>query len=258
MTALLAQELPPDEIIVVDDGSADDSLKVLADLAARHALLRVIANPTNTGAVATLACGLAAARGRYVYFAAADDWVAPGFFATAVRMLEAHPETGLFCGEARLVDGDTGRPLAVRPPVRPIYRAGSGRCAQTGRLLRRMDNWILTGSAVFRRDAVLAAGGFDERLGSFTDGYLARKIALTHGFCFAPKVVATWCVYPDSYSRKTALDVVLAQIGARHRAGAPCRRSGLSELVSRYICQPLAVRGRAACTSTPSRSTASW
>ena len=50
-------------------------------------------------------------------------------------------------------------------------------------------------------------GGFDARLGSFADGYVARKIALTHGFCYAPSVVATWCVYADSVSRSTALQV---------------------------------------------------
>jgi glycosyltransferase involved in cell wall biosynthesis len=210
LEALYAQELQPDEVIVVDDGSTDDSLAVITAFAERHASLRVLASPTNTGAIAALTRGLAAARGTYVYFAAADDWVMPGFFTMARRMLDRHPDSGLFCGEARIIDGDSGRILATRPPVRPIYRAGVVDSVQARRLLRRMDNWILTGSTVFRRAEVLAAGGFDERLGSFADGYLARAIALEHGFCFAPQVVATWCVYPNSYSRKTALDLMRA------------------------------------------------
>jgi len=73
-------------------------------------------------------------------------------------------------------------------------------------LLRRSDNWILTGSAVFRRDRVLEAGGFSSALGSFADGYLARKIALRHGFCFAPETVATWCIFEEGLSRTTAAD----------------------------------------------------
>jgi hypothetical protein len=148
---------------------------------------------------------------RYVYFAAADDWVLPGFFAKAIEVLETHANVGLYCGEALLVNGLTGRPFGYRPPVRPTYRAGAVGAAHARRLLRRSDNWILTGSAVFRRSAVLWTGAFDPRLGSFADGYLARKVALTFGFWFVPEAVAAWCVYPDSVSRQTARKVASAQ-----------------------------------------------
>jgi hypothetical protein len=88
-----------------------------------------------------------------------------------------------------------------------VQRARFVQAEETRRLLKRMDNWILTGSAVFRRDHVVEAGGFDACLGSFADGFLARKIALAHGFYFYPKVVAAWVVSPDSFSRATALKI---------------------------------------------------
>ena len=208
LTALASQN--PDEIIVVDDASTDDSLAVLQDFA-RSVPLTILRNPSNQGAVPALARGLAAASGRYIYFAAADDYVMPGFFPRALDLLERHPDAGLFCGEALLVDGLTGRPAGMRPPVRPLRRAGFVDPAGTRALLARIDNWILTGSAVFRRDAVVALGGLDAQLGAFADGYLARKVALTHGFCFAPETVATWCIYNDSVSRQTALQVTTAR-----------------------------------------------
>jgi hypothetical protein len=74
-------------------------------------------------------------------------------------------------------------------------------------LLRTSDNWILTGSAIFRREYVLRAGGFDARLGSFADGFLARKIALRYGFFFEPKIVAAWAVFSDSVSRRSAREL---------------------------------------------------
>jgi hypothetical protein len=48
-----------------------------------------------------------------------------------------------------------------------------------------------------------AAGGLDPALGSFADGMLLRRLALRHGFCFAPKLVAQWTFNPDGFSRST-------------------------------------------------------
>src|ERR1700730_1571088 len=97
--ALLAQERAPDEIIVIDDASTDDSLTILARYASAWPSVKILANALNQGALASLQQGLEAARGRYVYFAAADDWVMPGFFALGIEMLVANPQRGLFCAD---------------------------------------------------------------------------------------------------------------------------------------------------------------
>jgi glycosyltransferase involved in cell wall biosynthesis len=207
LNALLDQERPPDEIIVIDDGSTDNSVEVIGAFAARAPSIRLLLNGRNQGVIATLQRGLDAARGDYVYFAAADDLVLAGFFALALRRLAEHPGLGLFCGEAVLVNSQTGRPFAVRPAVRPRAGAGPVMPAEVQRLLRTTDNWILTGSAVFRRECVQWAGGFDARLGSFADGFLARKTALKFGFFFEPQIVAAWVVFPDSVSRRSALEL---------------------------------------------------
>jgi glycosyltransferase involved in cell wall biosynthesis len=209
--ALLKQNRAPDEIIVVDDGSTDNSLDVIGRFAAQAASIRVLVNRQNQGVIPALARGLDAAAGRYVYFAAADDWVLPGFFKLALQKLEADPKLGLFCGEAVLLDGHSHAPIGIRPAVRPLSHGGSVTPEGAHRLLKRTDNWILTGSSVFRRDAVTEAGGFDPRLGSFADGFLARKIALSSGFYYAPQVVASWVIFSDSVSRKTALDPIQAR-----------------------------------------------
>jgi glycosyltransferase involved in cell wall biosynthesis len=209
--ALLAQERPPDEIIVVDDGSSDNSRAVIEELASANPKLRVLWNGTNRGAIPTLNRGIEAARSRYVYLAAADDWIMPGFFKLALEALERNPSCGLFCGESLLVDGRTNHPTGVRPPARPTPCAGAISSEDTQALLKRIDNFIVTNSCVFRRDCIVAAGSLDETLGPFADGIMARKIALTHGFYFVPRIVACWAVYPESYSRQAARDLDLAR-----------------------------------------------
>lgn len=66
LEALLTQERTADEIVVVDDGSTDDSRDVIARFAAKAASIRVLLNAQNQGVIPALIRGLEAASGRYV------------------------------------------------------------------------------------------------------------------------------------------------------------------------------------------------
>lgn len=204
LDALLSQGLPPAEIIVVDDCSTDGSRDTIGRYADRHPSIRLLPNERNVGVIPTLSRGLGEARGQFVYFGAADDFVLPGFFEAAIDALQSYPQAGLFFGDASLVDGQSGRSLGIRPPVRPRLTAGFIDAPAVARLLRRNDNFVVTGAAVFRRDAVVSAGGFQSELSTFADGYLVRKIALMRGLCYAPMAVVTWCVFPGGVSRTTS------------------------------------------------------
>ncbi len=206
LDALLAQSRPPDEIIIVDDASTDGSRAILDGYIARAPGLRLLLNDRNLGALRTLQRGLDASEGDFVYFGAADDYVLSGFFERALNGLAERPEAALYCAETPIVDAATGRKLGVRPAVRPKLGGGYLPPDEVAALLRRADNFIHTGSSVFRRDAVFAAGGFDPALGSFADGIMARKAALANGFVFEPRDGAVWLVDRSGLSRSTALD----------------------------------------------------
>jgi glycosyltransferase involved in cell wall biosynthesis len=211
VAAMLKQDKVPDEIVIVDDDSTDDSRRILGEIASNCPAVRVLFNDANKGVVYSLNRGLQATTGRYVYLAAADDWVLPGFFATALRLLEDHPAAGLACGEVNLISGNTGESLGRRPWVRPSRRPACFPPELVAAMLRRSDNWILTGAAILARDKVVAAGALLPELGSFADGFLVRKIALMSGFCYIPEPVATWQVFETSVSRQTASDPAKAR-----------------------------------------------
>jgi glycosyltransferase involved in cell wall biosynthesis len=204
LDAILHQARPADEVIVVDDGSTDESLLVLKQYADHHPSVAIVAQERNLGAVAALNTGLSKATGRYVYMAAADDVVMPCFFELGLSALERHPGLGLFTGTTVLHDGPTGHPAGRRPAVWPRYSPGVVSPDRAAGLLRRSDNWILTGASLLLTDAIEEAGGLAADLGSFADGFLVRKIALSRGFYFHPRPVAVWNIHKDSVSRRTA------------------------------------------------------
>jgi glycosyltransferase involved in cell wall biosynthesis len=205
--AFAEQDPAPDEIIVVDDGSTDDSLARLEQLARVYPSLRVASLGKNQGAVAALNHGLRAAHGVYVNFGAADDQTHPGLFAATLGALQRHPSAAFACTEGLIVEVEGTRGPEYRPPVLPSFEEAFFPPAQVSELLRRTDNWILVGTAVVRRDVIVEAGGFDPALRSFTDGLLFRQLALRHGFCFVPHVGMTWHVSPSGYSRLEATDI---------------------------------------------------
>jgi glycosyltransferase involved in cell wall biosynthesis len=219
--ALQSQCPPPSEILVIDDASTDDSLAVIEALAASCPSIRLLRNERNMGTVPSLNRGISEAHGKYVYFAAADDMVYPDFFRNTLALLEKYPKAPFACGECKIVD-ESGAVLAIRPPARPTQRPTYIPPNVVPSLLRRTDNWALTSTAILQRDLVLSAGSLDRHLASFADGFLLRKLALRHGFCFTPSIVAQWMARPDGYSRSIAadpcyslklLDVICQKIG---------------------------------------------
>ena len=85
---VLRQEVGELEVICVDDGSTDGSLELLRLLEREHPRLRVFAQE-NRSAGAARNLGLAHARGEYVHFLDADDYLAPGIYPHVLKLLES-------------------------------------------------------------------------------------------------------------------------------------------------------------------------
>jgi glycosyltransferase involved in cell wall biosynthesis len=204
LTAVLRQDPPADEVIIVDDGSTDDSIAVIEAFQRRHPSIRLIRHDSNRGVVAAIETALAAASGEFLIGAAADDMVLPGLFAHAIGALRAHPQAALFCAEAVLIDRDD-RILGFRPAAMPRCTSGFISPQEVRRAFRHTDNWFLGMSVVYRRERLAEIGYFDHSLGPLTDSLANRLLAARHGFFFEAKVLCAWRLYPESFSARSGL-----------------------------------------------------
>ncbi len=206
------------EIVLIDDGSTDDSLEVIADLCRHHDCIRLIQHDVNRGPYVAVRSGLAAARGEFLLLAAADDFILPGLLERAEAALKANPSAAFFCSEVALVDRG-GHVVGYRPVVAPRLTSGYMSPAEMRREIQRTDNWFVGPSVIYRRDRIAEIGYFDETLGTLCDGLAARLLGFRYGFYFDAKVLAVWMVDPASLSAQTSLSVTescrVRDVGAR-------------------------------------------
>ena len=158
-----AQTFAHVEVIVVDDGSTDDT----AAVASRHAAVELI-RQDNRGLPAARNAGLEAATGTFVVFLDADDRLLPNALATGVEALLEHPECAMVCGHHRTIAGDgslSAQWPAFHPPGGHYYGLLQG-------------NFVAAiHSAMFRREAFTTLGGFDTSFRAAEDYDLYLRLA---------------------------------------------------------------------------------
>ncbi len=235
LNALLAQSRQPREIVVVDDASTDESRQVIADFAARHPTIRPIYRERNQGVIATMNEFLRAAEDPYVYFAAADDRVLPGFFAESLGLLDRHPEAAFCSTLARIIDED-GDDLGIFPTPLPTQGASAITPREAERHLMREGSWVMGNTVIYRREPLLAEGGFRGELRSFCDGFAHLLLALAHDVCFIPTPLACWRKLRGGISDQTTGNAAnthaIIDIATRIMSEDPARRFS-SELIRR-------------------------
>lgn len=95
INAIVNQSRRPDEILLLDDASTDDSALVMRDYAARYPFIRIVRNERNLGCTASVIKATNLISGDYLHRAAADDYMLPGFTETLMDIAEKNPGVGI-------------------------------------------------------------------------------------------------------------------------------------------------------------------
>lgn len=213
LSSLANQTHPPDQIIVVDDGSTDQTATVLRTWSQSD--LQVVTQ-TNHGVSAARNNGLQAATGTFVMFLDDDDSLPDQSLEMLVAASTLDPPPDLIHGDWVFVSDRSGRRLRQSTllgddPLRTLTRR----------------NPMALHSVLVRRAAVVALGGFRERQGALEDWELWLRLALGNArFCHVPQVVAHYHWRTGSGSshidrmhnaRRTVLTELRSQL--LHRAG---------------------------------------
>jgi glycosyltransferase involved in cell wall biosynthesis len=177
LEAILGQTRPPDEIVVVDDGSTDGT----ADELARFGDAIRIVNRPNGGCPAAFNTAFANATGDFVAMCGSDDVWEPRKLEWQVQTLGRHPQVDVLFGDARLFGLGDG--TYAKPP-------GSG--VLDGRALADAlyrENIICAPSIVIRRSLFERLGPFVEDFGADDLEYWMRSLRAGATFFYDERIL---------------------------------------------------------------------
>jgi glycosyltransferase involved in cell wall biosynthesis len=189
--SVLGQDYPAVELIVVDDGSTDDTPAVLAHYAADPRV--TIIRQENSGQTVAKNRGMRAARGRYVGFCDADNAWLPHKLSRQVPLLQGNERLGVVYGDIQFID-EEGRDLPT-----PKIRRSSGRI--TGPLL--VDNFVTFNTTLVPRRVLEEFDYMDESLTMAIDYDLWLRISTRYDFLHLPEVLVRYRIWGGQMSHRT-------------------------------------------------------
>jgi glycosyltransferase involved in cell wall biosynthesis len=223
LDSVFGQTVADLEVVVVDDGSSDDTPEVmrpyLADPRARYVRIE------HAGQGVAKNRSVRLARAPLVAFLDADDLWLPAKLEKQLALFRADPGLGVVFTRRLLID-EAGRELPYRQPV--LHR---GWVAEE--IFQR--NFVCFSSAMARRDVLDEAGLFDESLPLAIDYDLWLRVALRHRFDYVDEPLVKYRTGHASLSRRFA---------ERQATVAGIQRRFLEERGGRAVVRP-AVRRRA-------------
>jgi glycosyltransferase involved in cell wall biosynthesis len=201
------------EVVIVNDGSTDDTAAVADRLAAADPRVRVI-HQANGHCAAARNTGIRVARGEYISFLDADDVFLPDKSRLQAEFLDAHPEYDLVYSDFSVAD-------ASLVPTRLHARGEPPVPFETLYVYR---NWFATTAVLLRASLVRAVGGFDETLSASEDWDYWIRCAKHGQFGYVPGVVALYRVHGNQthrmFDRRRRAEL---QIVTKHYAHDPAR-----------------------------------
>jgi hypothetical protein len=252
LDSLVAQTRRPHRILVLDDASTDETPSILRVYAERYDFISVVTHEQNRGTVPRMHEGLATVESEYVLFMSSDDFIDITLCAKSLNLLDRNPRAA-FCAVQKIEVDEQSRYLrrSRDPSV-----GGSARFFEPGsvvRILTRHGNLFSGLGTIYRTALLRAAGGFDERLQSFADGYVTELLGAKHGACVIPEYLAFWRRIDSSYYSitirdparvLTILEATLQRMAGPDRAFFPAEHRHRLEYRLRFDAAAAAARNR--------------
>lgn len=223
--SVLTQSFTDFELLIIDDGSTDNSLEILKGYAKKDSRIQLLTHSLNLGIAEAMKTGLRAAKGTYLHGLSASDCYLPGFLEHSLHALVSYPQMGLCCSDSGLFQDNPFEyvefPLIKNAPRTLIF--------PPSKILPifKYARFSIPGiSAVIKRDSFIRYGGYLPHLHFLSDWFLNYQIALFEGAIYLPKTLTVF--REPEYSKKSSQKKEIRKEAFFHLSELLCRSENRS------------------------------
>lgn len=202
LNSILSQSRLPDEVLICDDASTDESLEVLNEIARDYQIVRVIRNEYNLGVYQTLQRLIKEASSELILGCAADDEIGPEFIRYSMEVAEAFPSLGMHMGYTivKYSDRTTGEQKEKLLAPNINLRLTPDEFSQVPNEIRPWLTNIISISSIIKRQYWIEVLGYCDRFGPQADVCYRALIAAKYGLSIIDRPGAIVHQQRGSYS----------------------------------------------------------
>ncbi len=204
INSVLNQSVCPDEFIIVDDCSTDNSQSIIQEVVNRHPHIRYFKNEQNLGVAKTTNIAVNFSTNKYIALLASDDIYLPNFIERSITALNKFPYSGVICSKFSFFKEKNLHEIKCHPRVFNSPDIAFLKGPSLIKTMRTYKFWIPS-PVILNKDLFYKFGGYNEGFGEYTDFFLLALIAFESGTCYIPETLCAVRTHRQQLSKNINL-----------------------------------------------------
>ena len=202
------QKLKPIEIVIVDDGSTDNSVDIIEHLILKYKnviKIVLIKNIINLGIQKTFRINYSKCKGDFIYFGSVTDGIEKIFFSEAKKGIELYPDVKIIYGDVKVVDEKLN--LIYLASLKKIYKSQlvKPKLFYKKILLKESLGFSLSSSTIYNKEIINKFDFNNPNLGGYSDTFSTNSLCLVYNSFYIKQICSFWVFEKNSYSQRQSL-----------------------------------------------------
>lgn len=190
------------ELIIVDDGSKDNSVNIIEEYCKKYNNINLYIQPENKGLIESIKLALEKANGEYVIFLESDDYLSNNYISEKLNIFSQYPNVGFIANLVQTVDNLPSKKTSIfLKKIEQYWRKHP--TSHNVSDIMHLFNCVPTFSCVMLKKYLLYECNFCSPLPAFLDWWLWAQIAVKTDFYCIPQKLTYWRIHSNSYMNKS-------------------------------------------------------